>query len=461
MARSGWPAPITTMLWRLPRWVAAAAAICVALALVEAPTVRADATASPSVGPSATRSSAGAKPVVVPGRFAGLGFDACSAPDQATMDELRAESPYWGVGVYIGGPERTCSQPELDARWVRTQAGRGWHIFAVWVGRQSRCSDRPFHTEISARNTKATAQGVASANQAVQTAQRLGIVKGSTLFLDVEAYDNTTSACNQPVLSYQSGWNNRLAKLGWKGGFYSAASSGIASIGFIKQTQPHAYTLPKSIWISSADGKPTTSVPRFIDNDLWRHERLHQYRIDVTRTFGDVTLALDENAIDIGGGIKPPPVKADCGGVQLTFARYPLLHRGSSGAPVKAAQCLLRQRGLYGQRLTSAFGAAAAHATAAFQRKHGLKVSRSVNAATWTALLAAGPTPLVKRGSVSDRVRSLQRSLTAALSRQLRVDGIYGAGTAAAVQSYQRRVRLDANGIAGRGTWKALQAGQR
>jgi peptidoglycan hydrolase-like protein with peptidoglycan-binding domain len=395
----------------------------------------------------------------MPGRFAGLGFDACAAPDQATMDELRAESPYWGVGVYIGGPERTCAQPQLDARWVRTQTARGWHIFALWVGRQSRCSDRPFDTDISARNAKATRQGVASANQAVQAAQRLGIARGSTLFLDVEAYDNTTSACNQPVLSYQSGWNSRLAKLGWKGGFYSAASSGIASVGFIKQTQPDAYTLPKSIWISSADGQPTTTVPRFIDNGLWRHQRLHQYRIDVTRTFGDVTLALDENAIDIGGGVRPPPAKADCGGVQLTFPRYPLVHRGSSGAPVRAAQCLLKQRGLYDHRLTTAFGRTAARATGAFQRKHELRVSRSVNAATWTALLAAGPTPLVKRGSVSDRVRFLQRSLVAALGRQLRVDGVYGPGTAAAVRSYQRRVGLEANGIAGRGTWKALQAG--
>jgi peptidoglycan hydrolase-like protein with peptidoglycan-binding domain len=429
-------------------------------ALIGIGTVAADASGQPPVQRSSTRSATHAKPVVAPGRFAGLGFDACSAPDQASMDELRAESPYWGVGVYIGGPERTCAQPALDAAWVRTQARRGWHIFPVWVGRQSRCSDRPFTTEISARNAKATAQGVASANQAVRKAKQLGIGKGSTLFLDVEAYDNTTSACNQPVLSYQSGWNARLHNLGWKGGFYSAGSSGIASIGFIKQTQPNAYTLPQSIWISYADGKPSTNVPRFIDNGLWRHQRLHQYRIDVSRTFGDVTLQVDENAIDIGGGIKPPPVGSDCGGVRLTFPQYPLLRRGSSGTAVRAAECLLKQRGLYHHRLGTTFGAAAARATAAFQRKHGIKVSRSVNAPTWVALLSAGPTPLVKRGSVSDRVRFLQRSLVAALGKGLRVDGIFGAGTSSAVRTYQRRVGLDANGIAGRATWKALQSGR-
>jgi len=40
----------------------------------------------------------------------------------------------------------------------------------------------------------------------VRTAQRLGIRKGSTLFLDVEGYDNTTSACNQPVYFVRDEW---------------------------------------------------------------------------------------------------------------------------------------------------------------------------------------------------------------------------------------------------------------
>jgi hypothetical protein len=345
---------------------------------------------------------------------------------------------------------------------VRTQAARGWHVFPVWVGRQSRCSDRPFATEISASNARATAQGAASANHAARAAQRLGIGKGSTLFLDVEAYDNTTSACNQPVLSYQSGWNRRLHRLGWKGGLYSAGSSGIASIGFIKQTQPAAYTLPQSIWISSADGKPTTHVPRFIDNGLWRHQRLHQYRIDVTRTFGDVSLKLDENAIDVGGGAKPGPPGSNCHGVQLSFARYPLLHAGASRPEVKAVQCLLKQRGLYGRQLTQSYGKTTARAVAQFQRRKGLAVTRSVNVSTWTALLSAGGTPLSKRGSVGDRVRAIQRALIAALGRRLDASGLFTAATSADVVAYQRRLGLDvAKGIVGPATWKALQSGAR
>jgi hypothetical protein len=264
------------------------------------------------------------------------------------------------------------------------------------------------------------------------------------------------------VLSYQSGWNTRLRKLGWHGGFYSAGSSGIASIGFIKQTQPDAYTLPQSIWISSADGKPTTNVPRFIDNGLWRRQRLHQYRIDVSRTFGDVTMQLDENAIDFGGAARPRPPGSNCHGVQLSFDRYPLLHRGSSRPEVTAAQCLLKQRGLYGRPLTQSYGKATARGVAQFQRRKGLAVTRSVNAATWTALLSAGGTPLSKRGSVGDRVRAIQRSVAAALGRRVGATGVFGVQTQAAVVAYQKALGLDvAKGIVGPATWQALQAGRR
>ncbi|HEY7045495.1 MAG TPA: glycoside hydrolase domain-containing protein, partial [Nocardioidaceae bacterium] len=80
---------------------------------------------------------AAARPVRVPGNFEGVGFDVCSAPDQATMDALRTESPYWGVGVYIGGANRTCDQPELTAAWIHTQHARGWHIFPIFIGLQA------------------------------------------------------------------------------------------------------------------------------------------------------------------------------------------------------------------------------------------------------------------------------------------------------------------------------------
>ena len=45
-------------------------------------------------------------------RLSGYAFDTCEAPTTATMQAWQA-SPYRGVGVYIGGPNRTCPQVNL------------------------------------------------------------------------------------------------------------------------------------------------------------------------------------------------------------------------------------------------------------------------------------------------------------------------------------------------------------
>ena len=41
---------------------------------------------------------------------------------------------------------------------------------------------------------------MASARAAVRAAKRLGLAKGSTLFIDIEDYDNTANGCNPPVV---------------------------------------------------------------------------------------------------------------------------------------------------------------------------------------------------------------------------------------------------------------------
>ena len=49
-----------------------------------------------------------------PDAFTGLGFDACAAPSSRTMTAWAA-SPYRAIGVYIGGSNRGCSQPNLTS----------------------------------------------------------------------------------------------------------------------------------------------------------------------------------------------------------------------------------------------------------------------------------------------------------------------------------------------------------
>jgi len=133
-----------------------------------------------SLAPDA--SAAGRRPT--PSAFAGMGFDTCAAQDQATMDELRRESPFWAVGIYLGGPNRLCAQPHLTKTWVGTQQRKGWTLLPIWVGRQAPCTTYP--AVIASKVKVAERQGRASGADAVAAARRLGIPKGSTVFLDVE-----------------------------------------------------------------------------------------------------------------------------------------------------------------------------------------------------------------------------------------------------------------------------------
>ena len=53
------------------------------------------------------------------GVFSGFAFDACAAPSTNALTAWAA-SPYRAVGIYIGGTNRACKQPNLTASWVQT-----------------------------------------------------------------------------------------------------------------------------------------------------------------------------------------------------------------------------------------------------------------------------------------------------------------------------------------------------
>src|SRR5580704_17118457 len=64
--------------------------------------------------------------------FTGEGFDACAAPSAAYLSAWHSKSPYGAVGIYIGGAERACAQPNLTAAWVAQQATAGWRFMPIY-----------------------------------------------------------------------------------------------------------------------------------------------------------------------------------------------------------------------------------------------------------------------------------------------------------------------------------------
>ncbi|MFD6071201.1 peptidoglycan-binding protein [Amycolatopsis lurida] len=141
---------------------------------------------------------------------------------------------------------------------------------------------------------------------------------------------------------------------------------------------------------------------------------------------------------------------------------YPRLDAGVTRPEVKTAQCLLRAAGqdTGAGDPSGVLDTATVSAVKRFQAQVGLAETGSVDSHTWTALLARGTTPQLQDGSSGEAVFRLQRSLNAATTANLTVDGKFGAKTTAALKGYQTSRGLDADGIAGVNTWRALQTGR-
>ncbi|MQY13196.1 hypothetical protein SRB5_33390 [Streptomyces sp. RB5] len=408
-------------------------------------------TALPAPAPeTSTLAAAGPQP----GAYNGRGFDACAAPSTAAMNAWQASSPYSAVGVYISGSFRGCSQPNLTASWVTSQTNNGWRLFPIDVGRQAPCTS--FSLKMSTDPATAKSQGVTAAAAAITAAANLGIPAGSAIYSDIEGYASTAS-CKASVLSYLSGWTQRLHQSGYLSGFYSSASSGIRDAA--AEYNNTAYTRVDHLYYAWWNGVADTNTGSYVPSTYWaNHQRIHQYAGEVTESYGGYSINIDRDQLDLGTGTTPPT--PTCTGVNIDFTAYGTIKSGSSGSLVTAAQCLLKAAGYDPGTPDGSFGPNTTAATVSFQASRGLTADGVIGPKSWTALLSRGTTPVIKSGATGEPVQRLQRALTAALGRTIAIDGSFGPATDAAVRDYQSSRGLAVDGVVGAASWGALQAGR-
>jgi hypothetical protein len=403
--------------------------------------------------PSATSTARAISGANVPGNYVGKGFDACTAPSDSLMDAWLTSSPYRSVGVYIGGVSRACAQPNLTAAWMSSQVRSGWSVIPTYVGMQAPCTSY-YHT-MSYDPATARAQGRAEAADAAVRAAAVGIAAPSTLYSDMEGYNNTSSRCVAGVLSYLSGWTRGLHERGYQSGVYSSASSGIRDLS--RTYNSPAYNRPDDIWLAWWNNVPDTDGGSYVPDEQWsNHQRIHQYTGSVTERYGGYSVNIDRNALDVSTAVERPK---QCP-TQLNFAAYPILRAGDTGREVLAAQCQLIRRGFSPGAATGTVGWRMTAAIQAFKASRALPSGPALGRRSWTALLSGGTTPLLQAGSKGPAVGRLQRALSASLSRSVAVTRWFGRSTERAVRSYQLAHAIEVDGIAGAKTWAALQAGQ-
>lgn len=233
--------------------------------------------------------------------YAGQGFDSCSMPSAALMQDWITNSPYRVWNLYIGGSSRAgCGT--LTSAYISQLASQGWKFIPTWVGPQAACTN--FTTRMSYDPATAYAQGVAEANQAVDAAAALGLTNpdktGAILYYDLESYNTTDASCRAAAKSFISGWVTRLHALGNQAGVYGSPCSSAIS-DFDSNPQP-----PDAVWLAAwmipYQYRQNVSLTNLacISSSLWsNHQRLRQYSGSHRESWGGFSLgSLDSNVID-------------------------------------------------------------------------------------------------------------------------------------------------------------------
>jgi peptidoglycan hydrolase-like protein with peptidoglycan-binding domain len=199
-----------------------------------------------------------------------------------------------------------------------------------------------------------------------------------------------------------------------------------------------------------------------------------------------------------------PSIQLSQGSLDLNLTR-PLLRVGSNGAEVRELQAMLQLMGFYRGAVTGEYGQQTARAVSAFQQAAGIDTDGVVGIQTWNRLFPTVPfggvatpvyeplpqgtrpntassnqwlpapdrantavpansvatppsrnLPMLSRGDEGSAVVELQLLLQDLGIYQGEIDGIYQAGTIAAVERFQSRSGLAVDGVVGPMTWNAL-----
>jgi hypothetical protein len=217
------------------------------------------------------------------------------------MGSWWTSSPFWSVGVYIGGANRGCENVNLTRDWVSRVYDQGWNFMPIWVGPQAPCSG--FKTKISTNTQTARTQGTNDATAAFNAATNLGFTKGTIIYFDIEGYNTSDSTCRNAVNAFLGAWVEKMHALGNRTGIYGSSCGSAAS------DWASINRVPDDVWLAATVNDPNFTptvldIP-CVDNGLWVFsQRIRHYRANSTETFGGIQLTIDRDCLQghVAGG---------------------------------------------------------------------------------------------------------------------------------------------------------------
>lgn len=237
----------------------------------------------------------------------GFGFDACTAPSQTAMNAFWTNTRFTWIGVYVGGINRACSQPNLTSSWLNTNydSGNKWRFEFLYVPLQAPCTS--FANRMSSDPTTAFNQGVGAAKGVFNDLVNVGVgnnASGTPVVADIEAFDTSNSTCLNAVKAWVRGWVTQLHVAPAQVAGYYGSTCGSA-VDAMFSISPR----PDFIHGADYDGNPAVTAMVCVSSSHWSDQRLKQYQGGHNETFNGVTLNIDSDCAD--GPLAPTASKFD------------------------------------------------------------------------------------------------------------------------------------------------------
>lgn len=237
------------------------------------------------------------------------GIDGCSFSNNTQTHAFWAGTPYYNLGIYLGGIAYGQGCSLLDASEISFAVNTdGWEAMFLWVGRQPPCTQISAPT-FSSNTTTARSQG---ADEAVQIYQRLNALGLDTLntpvIYDFEPWNTGSSSCVAAVRAFVGGFVAQMhLPPAQKAGFYG--SSCASGIYLLTGASPVPDFITGAAW---STGTTSTKVLPCVSSSSWtNHQRHKQYRGGHSETWNGVTVQVDNDCSD--APIYPGPDELDNG----------------------------------------------------------------------------------------------------------------------------------------------------
>ncbi len=223
------------------------------------------------------------------------GFDTCAAKTQTMLSDWWNGTPWYDIGVYLGGSVGQSLGCYDGAAAVDRALNTGYGVTLYWYGPQLGypCNMRSFSSYISLNTTTAYNQGVAEAGHASYAASVAHLPFATQIFYDMEAY-YANSGCRAASKAFINGWVHQL--------FYNTAWNG-AAYGSSCASYPTDWTsianVPSAVSPSDTalDNGSVYGYP-CLANGYWsQHQRVGQFSTD-NHTYNGYNLYVDENCAD-------------------------------------------------------------------------------------------------------------------------------------------------------------------